>query len=167
MDRRYRLTLIVGKTGSGKTTWLRNLLGKSHFLVLDPVGAWGDIREITEVEKILQYKRGQRRITQLLYEAESETIKTVQKLRNVNLIIDDADTFIFYRNKIIYNPFFYAYRHLRMNVFVITHSFQDTPRTILRTADFIVVFDVAQNPYNLYGEKFRPRIFSRDDLTHI
>jgi hypothetical protein len=161
----YKLLLIVGQTGMGKTSFVKELLKNKIYVVLDPAGAWYGIKEIQNLNELKSYKKDKSiRITTLLYKNEIEVISIIQNFKKINLVIDDADTFIFYRNKIIYNPFFYAYRHLQQNVFVICHSFDDVPRPVLRTADFFVVFPHISKLNIPSGEKFNPKIYKREDI---
>ncbi|MEO0144797.1 MAG: hypothetical protein ABIL89_03085 [candidate division WOR-3 bacterium] len=163
----YKLLLIVGQTGMGKTSFVKELLKNKIYVVLDPAGAWYGIKEIQNLNELKGYRKDKSiRITTLLYKNEVEVVSTIQNFKKINLVIDDADTFIFYRNKIIYNPFFYAYRHLQQNVFVICHSFDDVPRPVLRTADFFVVFPHISKILNIpSGEKFNPKIYKREDIS--
>jgi hypothetical protein len=163
----YKLLLIVGQTGMGKTSFVKELLKNKIYVVLDPAGAWYGVKEIGSLNELKGYRKDKSiRITTLLYKNEVEVVSTIQNFKKINLVIDDADTFIFYRNKIIYNPFFYAYRHLQQNVFVICHSFDDVPRPVLRTADFFIVFPHISKLLNLpSGEKFNPKIYKREDIS--
>jgi hypothetical protein len=162
----YKLILIVGQTGMGKTSFVKELLKNKIYVVLDPAGAWYGIKEIGSLNELKSYRKDKSiRITTLLYKNEVEVVSTIQNFKKINLVIDDADTFIFYRNKIIYNPFFYAYRHLQQNVFVICHSFDDVPRPVLRTADFFVVFPHISKFNIPSGEKFNPKIYKREDIS--
>ncbi|MFZ8804313.1 MAG: hypothetical protein ACO2PO_15190, partial [Candidatus Calescibacterium sp.] len=48
----YKLILVIGQTGTGKTTWVRKLLGNQPYIVIDPVGAWSDIPEAKTLEEL-------------------------------------------------------------------------------------------------------------------
>ncbi len=163
----YKLVLVVGQTGTGKTTWIKNLLKQYNYLVLDPVGAW-QLRELKTLDEVKNWPYNYRaKITKLLFESEVEVIKIIQNKPKIHLIIDDADTFIFYRNKIIYNPFFYGYRHLKQNIFVICHSFNDVPQSVLRTSDYIVVFPHISKLDIKGGEKFNPIIYDKNTFLRL
>jgi hypothetical protein len=53
---------------------------------------------------------------------------------------------------------------LKQNVFVICHSFNDVPLSVLRNADFFVVFPHISKLNIPFGEKFNPTTYIRDDF---
>jgi hypothetical protein len=92
----YKLLLIVGQTGMGKTSFVKELLKNKIYVVLDPAGAWYGIKEIQNLNELKGYRKDKSiRITTLLYKNEVEVVSTIQNFKKINLVIDDADTFIF------------------------------------------------------------------------
>jgi adenylate kinase len=166
----FKLVVIIGKTGSGKTTFLKNFLKDVGYLVLDIAGSWSEIKEITELSEITKYKNTEkRRITTLLIDYEEEVISEILKLRYINLIIEDADVFIHIVNKKIYNHIFYAYRHYKMNVFVVVHSYSDAIMKVMNTADFFIIFDVkTTDKYKITAnERYKYLILSREQFEEL
>jgi len=164
----YRLILVVGQTGTGKTTWVRKLLENQPYIVIDPVGAWSDIPEAETLEELDRWQgKTPIRITSLIHEMEEEVLETLKTFQKINLVIDDADTFIFLRPRGYWMSFFFAYRHLKHNIFIICHSYADVPTSVKRTADLHIVFPHISPVPIPGGQKFKPRIYTRDQVLEI
>jgi Cdc6-like AAA superfamily ATPase len=164
----YKLILVVGQTGTGKTAWVRKLLEGKPYIVIDPVGAWSDIPEAKSTQEIWNWKgRKPLRITTLIHEYEEDVLNVLRRMRKINVVVDDADTFIFIRPRGRWMSFFFAYRHLKQNIFIICHSYADVPSSVKRTADFHVVFPHISPVPIPGGEKFNPKIYSRDQILEM
>jgi Cdc6-like AAA superfamily ATPase len=164
----YRLILIVGQTGTGKTTWVRKVLEGKPYIVIDPVGAWSDIPEVKTIQEILSWNgKKPLRITTLIHQNEEEVLNALRRLHKIHLVVDDADTFIFSNPRGRWKSLFFAYRHLKHNLFILCHSYADIPSSVKRTADVHVVFPHISPVPIPGGEKFNPKIYSRDQVLEI
>ena len=167
-DKDYKLVLIVGQTGTGKTAWVRKLLENKPYIVIDPVGAWYDIPETTSIQEILKWRRRKPlRITTLIHEYEEDVLNVLRRQRRINVVVDDADTFIFIRPRGRWMSFFFAYRHLKQNIFIICHSYADVPASVKRTADIHVVFPHISPVPIPGGEKHNPKIYTREQILEL
>jgi hypothetical protein len=65
-----------------------------------------------------------------------------------------------------YKDLFFAYRHLKINVFIVCHSIQDIPTEVRRVLDYMVLFQISDNKYKIQNKlnKYQFIIYNRDEL---
>jgi hypothetical protein len=168
----YKLVAVIGRTGTGKTTFLKKYIVDKfkNNIIIDFTNAWEvfGIEEIQDFESLKSYKGGTYRLFKLvLYEELEEKAIEVLKLKsNYNLIIDDADVRIFRMAKKYYKDLFFAYRHLKINVFIVCHSIQDIPLEVRRVLDYMVLFQISDNKYKIQNklDKYQFIIYNRNEL---
>lgn len=168
----YKLIAVVGRTGTGKTTFLKNYIVDKfkNNIIIDFTNAWETfgIKEIQDFETLKNYRGGTYRLFKLvLYEElEEKAIEILKMKSNYNLIIDDADVRIFRLAKKYYKDLFFAYRHLKINVFIVCHSIQEIPAEVRRVLDYMVLFQISDNKYKIQNKlnKYQFIIYNREEL---
>ncbi len=177
----YDLNLVVGRRGSGKTTFLKGVVKFEletliPVIVFDPTGhAWSEFEECIKIKDVKRNIKEKKpfRISTLLFMREEEIVKKIMYARNVVTIFDDADVWIFKQNKKIYNVFFYANRHIKQHVYVVCHSFNNVPRAVIEGADYFIVFSHTSYDDEFFafsdvkGELYEPLIYPGEVFRRI
>lgn len=143
------LFLIIGHTGQGKTQWLKNFIGEKNQYIFDlnneynlPPDTNGNL-----------YPR--MRHTDLDID---KFVNTVGRLKNTNIVFEDATGFLRGRQGAPLMRRIVAKRHSGNNFFIFFHSINRVPPELMEMSNYIVLFKTIDNIDSM-------RKFNNDNLT--
>ena len=177
-------SLIIGRTGSGKSQLLLNLLTRKEFFgkskkykkgyfsqihIYSPTAKSDDIYEKLELnDEFLHTSLSTEELRTLMDKQKKDVIdKGSDKTDRVCLVFDD----------ILGNPKFLkseefqetiiANRHYNFTVFILTQSYKHVPRKVRNQARYIFYFAGNENENLILAEDIAPPKFSRKDTVEL
>lgn len=161
------LITVIGHTGQGKSNYINNILlgntvNKNGVTGLDyyTISAKSKRQYIFDVNNEYQFPVD----TQLLPIMRNVSLdekyffSTCSKLRNTNIVFEDATGFLRGRQAPDWIRLIQKKRHDKNNYIVLFHSIENVPPEIMRLSNYIVLFKTADN-LNAIEKKFNnPRI---------
>lgn len=153
MSRINQVSAVLGRRGSGKTTYIKELIQgyeKAHpqqkILIIDTLDhpAYKHV-PVIDIEMLARWRRAN---TYRIFGGNTdEILKAVEKnLTNALLIIEDASKFL---NRTItpeVRRFIYDSKQKNLDIIFLFHGFMACPPEIFRMIDNIVLFKVNDDP---------------------
>ena len=151
--REVYVMVVLGKKGTGKTTYIRRLINKAlmvkrRVLVVTP--NYDDFRGIPMVhpdypQRVATYK-GARKIVCV---AEPKTIDEICKVfRHGMLVLDDCRAYIDDKPSIYLKNMLISARHYDVDIIAVGHGFTTVPPQFFAYATHFMVFATTDNPIN-------------------
>jgi len=150
-NRAAKLTIVLGATGTGKSTFLRNAVkDKKHVLVVTPDDIeWRDIPE-TQLRNENDFSfDGQKRF---IFERSTEktNLENLARLNcftNGTMLLDDCRMYL--SNKENYSDMYRLYfgrkRQKMVDYFFVGHGFMEVPPIIYTFATDLILFNTTDN----------------------
>ena len=122
------LTLVIGHTGQGKSSFVKNFIKGKNCLVFDINNEYQDLE--TDVKKPRAKFIG----------LPAEFIETCFKRRNTNLIFEEATGFLRGAVNMKLQKLIIEKRHKNNNLLFIFHSINRVPPVIYEICNYIILF---------------------------
>ena len=142
------LFLIIGHTGQGKTQWVKKFIGEKNQYIFDLNNEYN-----LPPDNNLVYPR-MRHIEMDV----NKFVAIIGKLRNTNIVFEDATGFLRGRQGAPLIRRIVAKRHTGNNFFIFFHSINRVPPELMEMSNYIVLFKTIDNIDSM-------RKFNNDQLT--
>ena len=128
------LFLIVGHTGQGKTTFVKDFVNGKNQYIFDINNEY-DLPTDTAI--FPQMRHVQMDV--------KKYVEVVQKLKNTNIVFEDATGFLRGRQSAEFMRLIVAKRHTGNNFLLLFHSVNRIPPELMEMANFVVLFKTVDN----------------------
>ena len=161
-------TVIVGKSGSGKTVLLYNLLTRKEFyhgwfdktIIISPTAEMDDIQRALKVPPSCTYVDLDEALLALaiIEQAQSASIKKhgAAKTKQICIIFDDCVGHTKFMASAIFTACFIRSRHMNATVFFLTQSFMRLPKICRLQASFIAFFQMSNAEMQIAVDEYCP-----------
>ncbi len=149
--RTNKVVMVLGRRGSGKTTFVKNLIAQYHklhphqkILVVDTFD--NPVWELKTIhpEDIKRWRRGMA----LTYSSEPEELFEIleKHLRNALVVFEDAVKYIGHRLPPPLKRLVIDSKQKNLDIIFVFHSFGHAPLDLWRLVDYIEIFKTADSP---------------------
>ena len=161
-------TVIVGKSGSGKTVLLYNLLTRKEFyygwfdktIIVSPTAEMDDVQLKLKVPPSCTYVDLDEALhaLEIIERAQSASIKKngAQKTKQVCIIFDDCVGHTKFMASPIFTACFIRSRHMNATVFFLTQSYMRLPKICRLQSSFIVFFQMSNAEMQIAVDEYCP-----------
>jgi len=138
--------IVVGTNGTGKTTFVKQLIGNKKTLVIDPDGLeWGMLPTI-DIDEITLLKDGKQ--ARIIAPDYKEIVELVN-YKHGNLVLDDCRYYVKSRIEHGVRQLLVRRRQKDIDIFAVPHSLNEVPPTFWTFATHLVLFKIKDNPDRL------------------
>lgn len=121
------LILIIGHTGQGKTTWVKDFLKGRKAYIFDVNNEYAEFPRDCNLDA-------------------KKFVETALTMQGTNIVFEDATGFFEGRQNDLTKRLIVQKRHARNNLLFLFHSIADIPPAIARLANFVVLFSTLDEP---------------------
>ena len=177
-------SIIIGRTGSGKSQLLLNLMTRSEFFgkskkypkgyfnqihVFSPTAKSDDIYENLELgDEFLHTKLSTSELGTIMEKQKKDvTEKGSDKADRVCIIFDDILGNIKFLNSHEFSETIIANRHYNFTVFILTQSYKHIPRKVRNQARYLFYFAGSENENMILAEDIAPPRFTKKETVEL
>ena len=145
---------VIGHTGQGKSTWVREFIKEKRQYVFDVNNEYKDLPLDHTISQAM-------RNTDL---DKKRFIKNCSMVRNTNCVFEDATGFLRGKIEDDFAKLLAAKRHTGNNYILLFHSINRLPPEIMEMANYLILFKTVDN-VDVVKKKFRNETLTSKFLT--
>ena len=174
-------SILVGKSGSGKSVLLHNLLMRPEFFnkyqhfdkifIVSPTAETDDIQRGLDLPSSCIFTDMEEAVTALekIEAYQSEQIKKLGsgKAKKICIIFDDVIGHTKLMNNPVFISAFIKSRHYNFTVFLCSQHFRKIPKICRMQASYLCFFAISNNEAEMLAEEFAPPQMKKDAFLQM
>lgn len=129
------LIIVIGHTGQGKSTWVRNFIKDKRQYIFDVNNEYTDLPSDNRISSKMRN----------IDMDKEKFIKICSQLNNTNCVFEDATGFIRGKIEDSFSKLIVAKRHRKNNYILLFHSINRVPPEIMELSNYVILFKTIDN----------------------